>query len=70
MAGDDTGGTFFLCSNGEVLHASSEGEAGLVGGGVDETLEVLIGLPGWRDYTDLDLQAGSAEMTAAIARRG
>lgn len=68
VAGDDTGGTFFLCSNGEVLHATSEGEAGLVGDSVDEALEVLIGLPGWRDYIDIDLQADPAEMTAAIAR--
>jgi hypothetical protein len=68
VAGDDTGGTYFQCSNGEVLYASSEGEAGLVGDSVDEALEVLIGLPGWRDYTDLDLQADAAELTAAIAR--
>ncbi|MEU6236383.1 hypothetical protein [Kitasatospora sp. NPDC047058] len=68
VAGDDTGGTFFLCPNGEVLHASSEGEAGLVGDSVDEALEVLIGLPGWRDYIDLGLQPDSAGMTAAVAR--
>ncbi|MFE2021450.1 tetratricopeptide repeat protein [Streptomyces sp. NPDC059499] len=68
VAGDDTGGTYFLCSNGEVLYAGSDGEAGLVGDSVDEALEVLIGLPGWRDYTDLDLQAGTAELTAVIAR--
>lgn len=68
VAGDDTGGTYFLCSNGEVLYAGSDGEAGLVGDSMDEALEVLIGLPGWRDYTDLDLQADTAELTAEIAR--
>ncbi|WP_405683218.1 hypothetical protein [Streptomyces sp. NBC_00057] len=68
VAGDDTGGSYFVCSNGEVLYASSEGEAGLVGDSVDEALEVLIGLPGWRDYTDLDLQADIAELEAAVAR--
>ncbi|WP_351222687.1 hypothetical protein [Streptomyces sp. NPDC002133] len=68
VAGDDTGGSYFLCSNGEVLYASSDGEAGLVGDSVDEALEVLIGLPGWQDYTGLDLQADSAELAAVIAR--
>jgi hypothetical protein len=68
MAGDDTGGTYFLCADGEVLYASSEGEAGLIGDSLDEALELLIGLPGWRDYTALDLRADAAELTAVIAQ--
>ncbi|QJT06430.1 hypothetical protein G9272_44170 [Streptomyces asoensis] len=57
VAGDDTGGTYFACAGGAVLYASSEGQAGLIGTSMDEALEILFGLPGWHDYTDLDLQA-------------
>ncbi|WP_051967444.1 hypothetical protein [Kitasatospora mediocidica] len=67
VAGDDTGGTFFVCAGGEVLYAGSEGEAGLVADCVDEALEVLIGLPGWHDYTGLDPHADDATLAAAAA---
>jgi hypothetical protein len=53
IAGDFTGGTFFLCGERRsvrpVLYASSEGEAGLIGHGLAEALEVMIGLPSWWD---------------------
>ncbi|MFI9366856.1 hypothetical protein ACIG5E_38345 [Kitasatospora sp. NPDC053057] len=68
VAGDDTGGTYFVCADGSVLYASSEGEAGLIAGSVDEALEVLIGLPGWRDYTGLDPHADDSMLAAAVAR--
>jgi hypothetical protein len=49
IAGDFTGGTFFLCGERRsirpVLYASSEGQAGLVGHSLAEALEVMIGLP-------------------------
>ncbi|MFE0457930.1 hypothetical protein ACFW1A_01555 [Kitasatospora sp. NPDC058965] len=67
VAGDDTGGTFFVCAGGEVLYAGSEGEAGLIADCVDEALEVLIGLPGWHDYTGLDPHADDAMLSAAAA---
>ncbi|MDQ1007624.1 hypothetical protein QFZ82_002109 [Streptomyces sp. V4I23] len=47
VAGDDTGGTYFVCADGAVLYASSEGEAVLVGGSVTEALEILVGLPSY-----------------------
>ncbi|MFI9206094.1 hypothetical protein [Streptomyces sp. NPDC053048] len=47
IAGDDTGGTYFLCGGTAVLHASSEGGSVLVGGSVGEALEVLVRLPWW-----------------------
>ncbi|MFJ3963257.1 hypothetical protein [Streptomyces sp. NPDC090036] len=28
--------------------------AGLIGTSMDEALEILFGLPGWHDYTELD----------------
>ncbi|MFI9323514.1 hypothetical protein ACIGXI_27555 [Kitasatospora aureofaciens] len=68
VAGDDTGGTYFVCADGSVLYASSEGEAGLIAGSVDEALEVLIGLPGWRDYTGLAPHADDTTLAAAVAR--
>ncbi|MFI7409461.1 hypothetical protein ACIBU0_12425 [Streptomyces sp. NPDC049627] len=44
VAGDDTGGTYFVCADGSVLYADSEGSAGIVGSSVDEALEIMIGL--------------------------
>ncbi|MFD7257958.1 hypothetical protein [Streptomyces sp. NPDC059874] len=68
VAGDDTGGTYFICADGAVLYASSEVEAGLIGAGMDEALEILFGLPGWHDYTDLDLAAGDEALEAVFNR--
>jgi hypothetical protein len=53
VAGDFSGGTFFLCGERRpvrpVLYASSEGQAGLIGQSLAEALEVMIGLPSWWD---------------------
>ncbi|MFJ1560757.1 hypothetical protein [Streptomyces mirabilis] len=53
VAGDYTGGTFFLCgdhgTHRPVLYASSEGQAGLIGRSLVEALENMTGLPSWRD---------------------
>ncbi|WP_433572671.1 hypothetical protein [Streptomyces sp. CA-251247] len=49
IAGDDTGGTFFLCGGRTVLYADSEGGAGLIADSVTDALDVVIGLPAWRD---------------------
>lgn len=68
VAGDDTGGTFFLCADGAVLYAGSDGGAGLIGAGLDEALEILFGLPGWHDYTDLDLKADDEALEEVFAR--
>ncbi|MGE7386363.1 hypothetical protein ACQKM2_12895 [Streptomyces sp. NPDC004126] len=68
VAGDDTGGTYFVCADGSVLYASSEGEAGLIGADLDEALEILFGLPGWHDHTDLDPAADGDELEAVFDR--
>ncbi|WP_190213737.1 hypothetical protein [Kitasatospora indigofera] len=53
LAGDCTGGTFFLCGRDStarpVLYAGSEGEAGLIGQNLGEALQIMVGLPSWRD---------------------
>ncbi len=53
VAGDFTGGTFFLCGDHRkarpVLYASSEGQAGLIGQSLAEALEIMVGLPSWWD---------------------
>lgn len=53
IAGDYTGGTFFLCGDRSkdraVLYASSEGQAGLIGRTLTEALEIMVGLPSWWD---------------------
>ncbi|SNX62881.1 hypothetical protein SAMN06272735_4673 [Streptomyces sp. TLI_55] len=53
VAGDFTGGTFFLCGSRSearpVLYASSEGQAGLIGQSLAEALGIMVGLPSWWD---------------------
>ncbi|MEW2622439.1 hypothetical protein [Streptomyces sp. NPDC048106] len=65
IAGDDTGGTYFLCPDGGVLYADSDGRAGLIGRSVADVLELVTGLPGWRDHLALPPGTGDAEVTAA-----
>ncbi|QOV34814.1 hypothetical protein IM697_32625 [Streptomyces ferrugineus] len=52
VAGDDTGGTYFVCADGSVLYADSEGSAGIIGSSVDEALEIRIGLAEVEDDED------------------
>ncbi|MGC4815624.1 hypothetical protein ACLQ29_34435 [Micromonospora sp. DT228] len=53
VAGDFTGGRFFLCGEPRsirpVLYASSEGQAGLIGRSLAEALQFMVGLPSWWD---------------------
>jgi hypothetical protein len=67
VAGDDSGGTYFACADGSMLYASSEGTAGLIGSSVDEALEILIGLPGWRDCVDLSPRDGEERILGRVA---
>ncbi|MFD4554147.1 hypothetical protein ACFWP5_07440 [Streptomyces sp. NPDC058469] len=67
VAGDDTGGTYFVCADGSVLYADSEGSAGIIGSSVDEALEIVIGLPGWRDHLDLSPSDGPEKILARVA---
>ncbi|MFE5136627.1 hypothetical protein ACFRDV_02965 [Streptomyces fagopyri] len=68
IAGDDTGGTYFVCGDGSVLYADSEGSAGVIGDSVDEALEVLVGLPGRHDHLGLAPADGEESVLAAVAR--
>lgn len=68
VAGDDTGGTYFVCADGSVLYADSEGAAGVIGSSIDEALELVIGLPGWRDCTQLSPDDGEANILACVAQ--
>lgn len=65
VAGDDTGGTYFLCHDGGVLYADSEGCAGLLAESVSDALELVTGLPGWRDHVTLPPETDGDEVTAA-----
>lgn len=67
VAGDDTGGTYFVCADGSMLYADSEGGAGIIGSGVDEALEIMVGLPGWRDCTRLSPDDGEEKILARVA---
>ncbi|WP_142173333.1 hypothetical protein [Streptomyces sp. SLBN-134] len=67
VAGDDTGGTYFVCADGSVLYADSEGAAGIIGSSVHEALELVIGLPGWRGCTRLSPDDGEEKILACVA---
>ncbi|MFJ9852820.1 hypothetical protein [Streptomyces sp. NPDC101150] len=64
IAGDDTGGTYFLCGGTAVLHASSEGDAVLFADSVGEALEMLVRLPGWCENVSAELD--EEELRAAV----
>ncbi|MBO8191011.1 hypothetical protein ITI46_04765 [Streptomyces oryzae] len=64
IAGDDTGGTYFLCGGTAVLHASCDGYASLVADSVGEALEMLIRLPWWCE--DVSAEMSEEELMAAV----
>lgn len=67
VAGDGAGGTYFVCADGSVLYADSEGSAGIIASSADEALETVIGLPGWHDCLDLSPADGTEKILARIA---
>jgi len=71
IAGDFTGGMFYLCgdepSTQPVLYASSEGEAGVIAPSLPEALEVLVGLPYWRDCLTYSADGDLDTMQSAAA---
>ncbi|WP_028803767.1 hypothetical protein [Streptomyces sp. 142MFCol3.1] len=70
IAGDSTGGAYFLCAEEggrrAVVFASSEGAGGLIADDLASALEIIIGL-GWQDCLgfsgggDLDVMQASAQ---------
>jgi hypothetical protein len=71
VAGDAGGGTYFVCEDGSVLYADSEGSAGLVGSGFDEAFEIVIGLGGEEGLDEEEeeyygFEAARAELRAAL----
>jgi len=49
VAGDASGGTFFVCGDGPVLYAGSEGTAGIVAADPGSAIRLVIGVPTWQD---------------------
>lgn len=74
IAGDFTGGTFFLCGRDRarrpVLYASSEGQAGLIGRSLADALEIMIGLPSWHDCLGYSGDGDLAAMQSAADHLG
>jgi hypothetical protein len=68
VAGDFTGGKFYLCGEGltrPVWYASSEGEAGIISKDFSEVLGLVVGLPYWRDCLKYSTNGDLASMQAA-----
>lgn len=66
VAGDSTGGTFFLCGEPRsVLYVSSEGQAGVIGESLQDALEVIVGLPSWHDCLKFSGEGDLAVMLTA-----
>jgi hypothetical protein len=71
IAGDSTGGCYFLGGEGErrpVFFATSEGAGGLLAADLTEALELIIGLPYWRDCLKFSAGGSLDEMRCAAAR--
>jgi len=72
IAGDFSGGTFFLCGSDRatrpVMYASSEGQAGVIGWSLAEALEIMIGLPSWQDCLGYSGGGDIAAMRSAADR--
>nr|WP_062335042.1 hypothetical protein [Herbidospora sakaeratensis] len=70
IAGDGSGGTFFLCGqaadNRPVLFADSEGQAGVIGHDLTSTLELIVCVPYWRDCLAFSPH-GAVAMASATA---
>jgi hypothetical protein len=49
VAGDASGGTFFLCDDGPMLYADSEGGAAIVAADLDAVIRLVVGVPTWHD---------------------
>lgn len=71
IAGDFTGGMFYLCGDEPptqpVLYASSEGEAGVIAPSLPDALDILIGLPYWRDCLTYSADGDLDTMQSAAA---
>ncbi|GHE47708.1 hypothetical protein [Streptomyces capitiformicae] len=66
IAGDDTGGTYFLCGGTAVLHASSAGDAVLIADSVGEALQILVRLPERCGHGPAELDARRAALLSAL----
>lgn len=49
IAGDASGGTFFVCGDGPVLYAGSEGTAGIVAADPVVAIRLVVEVPTWQD---------------------
>jgi hypothetical protein len=69
VAGDASGGTFFVCDGGPVLYAGSEGPAGIVAADLGAAIRLVIGVPTWHDVVacapDLDAMRVAFEASYA-----
>ncbi|SEF37271.1 hypothetical protein SAMN05421837_11399 [Amycolatopsis pretoriensis] len=69
VAGDASGGTFFVCDDGPVLYASSEGTAGILATDLDTAVRLVIEVPTWQDVVSdaADPDAMRASFEASYA---
>jgi hypothetical protein len=69
VAGDASGGTFFVCDDGPVLYAGSEGAAGIIAADLDAVIRLVVGVPTWQDVVpnapDVDAMRASFESSYA-----
>ncbi|MGW3962379.1 hypothetical protein ACWED2_21345 [Amycolatopsis sp. NPDC005003] len=69
VAGDASGGTFFVCDGGPVLYAGSEGTAGIVAADLGAAIRLVVGVPTWQDVVvhAPDLEAMRAAFESSYA---
>ena len=69
IAGDASGGTFFLCDDGPVLYADSEGGAAIIAADPAAVIRLVVGLPTWHDVVSdaPDVKAMRASFESSYA---
>ncbi len=74
VAGDASGGTFFLCDGGPVLYADSEGGAAIVAADLDAVIRLVVGVPTCPDVVsdapDVKAMRASFESSYAELKAG
>ncbi|MFC0007798.1 hypothetical protein [Micromonospora siamensis] len=71
IAGDSTGGCYFLCGDGPcppVVFMTSEGQGGLIADSLPEVLALIVGLPYWQDCLKFSAGGDLDQMRTAAAR--
>ncbi|AKG42815.1 hypothetical protein ACWD33_07105 [Streptomyces xiamenensis] len=67
VAGCGAGGSYFLVDGTAVLYASSEGECALIADSLRAALELMAGVPFWKEYLHLSARGRARPVAEVLA---